>query len=96
MPPDASEQSSDTIMSTTCSAPTAAQDTAERFPDSGLAATLKRWWAAHIARREQRAAMAALGAMSDLELRDMGLRRCDIPRGVRGDVARDRTCIRRG
>ena len=84
-----------TIMITTYGAPTAAQGTAEHVPDGGLAA-LKRCWAAYLARRSRRAAMTALCAMSDLELRDMGLRRCDIPRGVRGEVTRDRTCIPRG
>ena len=83
-------------MSTTHSAPPAAQGTADYFPDSGLAASLKRWWAAYLARRSRRAAMVALRAMSDLELKDMGLRRCDIPRGVRGDLTCDRTSIRRG
>jgi uncharacterized protein YjiS (DUF1127 family) len=86
----------DTIMSTTYGAPAAAQRTAEYVPDSGLAASLKRWWAAYAAWRDRRAAMVALCKMSDLELKDMGLRRCDIPRVLRGDVARDRTCIRRG
>jgi uncharacterized protein YjiS (DUF1127 family) len=85
----------DPIMSTTHSAPAAAQGTADHSPDSGLAASLKRWWAAYLAWRSRRAAMVALCAMSDLELKDMGLRRCDIPRGVRGEVTRDRTCIRR-
>ena len=83
-------------MSTTCSAPAAAQATSEHLTGSGFSAALKRWRAAYSARRSQRAAMAALDAMSDLELRDIGLRRCDIPRGVRGEVTRDRTCIPRG
>ena len=82
-------------MRTTYSAPAAAQDTAEYFPDSGLTASLKRWWAAYLAWRSRRAATVALCAMSDLELKDIGLRRCDITRGVRGEVTRDRTCIRR-
>jgi uncharacterized protein YjiS (DUF1127 family) len=96
MASDASRQSIDTIMRMTYSAPTAAQGTAEHVLDGGLAASLKRCWATYLARRSRRTAMAALCAMSDLELRDMGLRRCDIPRGVRGEVARDRTCIPRG
>jgi uncharacterized protein YjiS (DUF1127 family) len=85
----------DPIMSTTHSAPAAAQGTAEYVPESGLTAALKRWWAAYSAWRSRRAAMVALCAMSDLELKDMGLRRCDIPRGVRGDLTCDRTSIRR-
>jgi uncharacterized protein YjiS (DUF1127 family) len=90
------DKSTDTIMSTTYSAPAAAQGTAQDLADSGLAATLKRWRAAYVAWRSRQAAMTALCAMSDLELRDIGLRRCDIPRGVRGEVTRDRTCIPRG
>jgi uncharacterized protein YjiS (DUF1127 family) len=86
----------DTIMSTTYGAPAAAQRTAEYVPDSGLAASLKRWWAAYAGWRSQRAAMVALCKMSDLELKDMGLRRCDIPRALRGEMAGDRTLIRRG
>jgi uncharacterized protein YjiS (DUF1127 family) len=92
--PDGSRQSMDTIMST-YGAPAAARGTAEHVPNSGLTATLKRWRAAYVAWRSRQAAMVALCAMSDLELRDMGLRRCDIPRGVRGEVTHDPTCIPR-
>jgi uncharacterized protein YjiS (DUF1127 family) len=83
-------------MTMTYSTPAAAQRTADYVPDSGLAASLKRWWAAYAAWRSRRAAMVALCKMSDHELKDMGLRRCDIPRVVRGEMAGDRTCIRRG
>ena len=83
-------------MSTMYGAPTAAQGTVEYVSDSGLAAALQRRWAAYVAWRSRRAAMIALGTMSDLELEDIGLPRCDILRAVRGEVARDRTLIRRG
>ena len=79
------------IMSAICSGPATAQGIAQYFPDSGLAAPLRRWWAAYLASRGRRAAMFALCAMSDRELRDIGLARCDIPRAVQGDVARDPT-----
>ena len=81
-------------MSATYGAPATAQGTAGYFPGSGLIAALERWWAAHLASRGRQAAMVALGAMSDRELRDIGLGRCDIPRAARGDVARDPTLTR--
>jgi uncharacterized protein YjiS (DUF1127 family) len=88
--PDGSRQSMDTIMST-YGAPAAARGTAEHVPNSGLTATLKRWRAAYVAWRSRQAAMVALCAMSDLELKDMGVNRCDIPRAVSGALAGDRT-----
>ena len=43
-----------------------------------LAATLKRWQQAHNKRRIERAAIAALCSMSDLQLKDIGLTRTEI------------------
>jgi uncharacterized protein YjiS (DUF1127 family) len=84
------------IMSAIYGAPATAQGIARYFPDNGLAAPLKRWWAACLASRGRQAAMVALCAMNDRELRDIGLTRCDIPRAVRGDVERDPTFRRNG
>ena len=81
-------------MSAIYGAPATALGTARYFESGGLAAALKRWWAAHLVSRGRQAAMVALCAMSDRELQDIGLTRCDIPRAVRGDVARDPTFIR--
>ena len=41
-----------------------------------------RWIAAATARHERKAALWALGQLSDRELRDMGLNRCDIGVGL--------------
>jgi uncharacterized protein YjiS (DUF1127 family) len=81
-------------MSAIYSASAAARGTAAHFEDSGLASTLKRWWAAYLTRRIRHDAMVALCAMSDRELKDMGVNRCDIPRAVSGAIARDRTSHR--
>jgi uncharacterized protein YjiS (DUF1127 family) len=40
-------------------------------------------------------AIAQLGHMSDRELKDVGLNRSQIEAGVRGDLARDPTLVRR-
>ena len=77
-------------MSTISSAPAAAQGTAGHSWASGLAATLKRWWVAYITWRLEQAAIAVLYSMSDRELRDIGLTRCDIPRAVTSEMAGDR------
>jgi uncharacterized protein YjiS (DUF1127 family) len=84
----------ETMMSTISSAPAAARGTAGHSASqpwsSGLSATLKRWWAAYTTRRAEQAAMTLLGSMSDRELKDMGLTRCDITGAVRGGLGRDR------
>jgi uncharacterized protein YjiS (DUF1127 family) len=81
----------ETMMSTISSAPAAARGTAGHSASqpwsSGLSATLKRWWAAYTTRRAEQ---ALLGSMSDRELKDMGLTRCDITGAVRGGLGRDR------
>jgi hypothetical protein len=41
-------------------------------------------------------AIAQLGHMSDHELKDIGLGRDEIAAGVRGDLERDPTLVRRG
>ena len=46
--------------------------------------------------RLQRMAIAQLGHMSDHELKDIGLARDEIAAGVRGDLERDPTLVRRG
>ena len=47
------------------------------------AAVLKGWWMAYLTWRLEQAAIAQLQALSDLELKDIGLRRCEIEGAVR-------------
>lgn len=47
-----------------------------------LGGAFKRWWVAYIAWRMEQAAIAHLNAMSDRELKDIGLIRSDIRRRV--------------
>ena len=81
-------------MSTISSAPAAAQDTAGHSWASGLAAILKCWWVAFITWRIERAAIAQLQAMSQLELHDIGLIRSNITDAVRHQTACDNTFTR--
>jgi uncharacterized protein YjiS (DUF1127 family) len=85
----------ETIMHTISSAPAAAQGTVGHSWGSELAATVKRWWLAYITWRLQQAAIAMLCSMSDRELRDIGLTRCDIARAVRSEMASERAFSRR-
>ncbi len=55
-----------------------------------------RWWRTYMDWRLQRMAIAQLGHMSNCELKDIGLNRGEIEAGVRGDLARDPTLVRRG
>ena len=50
---------------------------------SRSAAVLRRWWMAYLNWRLEQAAIAQLAALSDRELKDMGLRRCEIEGAVR-------------
>jgi uncharacterized protein YjiS (DUF1127 family) len=64
------------------------------FPTAGR--ILGRWWRTYMDWRLQRMAIAQLGHMSDHELKDIGLGRDEIAAGVRGDLERDPTLVRRG
>ena len=76
-------------MSTICSAPAAARDTAGHTAAQswvrGVAAMPKRWWVAYITRRIEHEAMTELWSMSDLELKDIGLTRGEIMGAVKGE-----------
>ena len=74
-------------MSTIFSAPVAAQDTAGHSRAGGLAGALKHWWLTYITWRIEQAAITELRSMSDLELKDIGVTRCDIAGAVRGETA---------
>lgn len=47
-------------------------------------ATLLRWWVAYMTWRVERAAIAHLAAMTDRQLKDIGVSRSDIVVAVRG------------
>ena len=51
-----------------------------------LIAAMKTWWTAYLARRNEREAILQLRAMSDRELRDIGLNRSQIEGAVRGQL----------
>jgi len=55
--------------------------------------TFKRWWTAYTAWRIERRAIAELSSMSDDDLKDIGINRCEILRAVRGDTARERSSV---
>jgi uncharacterized protein YjiS (DUF1127 family) len=82
-------------MSTTFSAPAAAQATAGHAWASALAAALKRRWVDYLTWRIQQAAIAELSSMSDRELKDIGLTRSTIWGAVRSEAVRDRASSRR-
>jgi uncharacterized protein YjiS (DUF1127 family) len=54
------------------------------------AAVLKRWWMAYLSWRLEQAAIAQLGALGDRELKDIGLRRCEIEGAVRREPKSER------
>ena len=60
----------------------------------GLTDALKRWRAAYQRRRAERLAIARLEAMSDRQLKDIGVARSQIEFAVRGQVERDRALAR--
>ena len=74
-------------MSTMSSATTATQDLSRQSWTGDLLATLKRWCVAYITWRIERAAIAHLCVMSDRQLKDIGVSRCEITRVVTGGTA---------
>ena len=77
-------------MSTMSSAPTAPQEIAGQSWVRDLGATLNRWCVAYLTWRIERAAITQLGSMSDGQLRDIGINRCEIASAVRGEAERNR------
>jgi uncharacterized protein YjiS (DUF1127 family) len=73
------------IMSATFGTPATVGDR-RKARGSGVIATVKTWWMAYLTRRSERAAIMQLHAMSDRELQDIGLKRSQIERAVRGEV----------
>ena len=56
-------------------------------------AALKRWWVARMERRLESLAVRKLHAMSDRELKDIGIARSQIEFAVRGARERDRVLL---
>jgi uncharacterized protein YjiS (DUF1127 family) len=61
---------------------------------SQLIARLQSWWVAYLGSRIEREATLQLEAMSDRELQDIGLRRCEIEGAVKGELNGARAFIR--
>jgi len=62
---------------------------------SQLIARLQSWWVAFLGWLMQREATLQLASLSDRELQDIGLRRCEIEGAVRGALKRERAfCCR--
>ena len=71
-------------MSITFPAPRSAHRITPQHRSGGLSATLKRLWAAYQTWRVEQAAIAALHALTDRELKDIGLTRGEIVHAARG------------
>jgi uncharacterized protein YjiS (DUF1127 family) len=84
----------ETIMSMMSSATTATQGMSRQSRIGGLLATLQRWWVAYINWRLEQAAIARLCSMSERELRDIGVSRCEITRAVMVGTEFDRALRR--
>ena len=76
-------------MSTVFGAP-AAPNVRARASNGGLVPALKAWWLACTAWRIERLAIARLRAMSDRQLKDIGIVRSQIELAVRSGAGRDR------
>ena len=62
---------------------------------SQFIARLQSWWVAYLAWRLEREAALQLEALNDRELQDIGLRRCEIEKAVKGGLNRERAFSRR-
>jgi len=80
--------------STMTGAPIAAPRIARRSWSEWLVAALKAWWLARMERRLERLAILQLRAMSDRELKDIGICRSQIEFDVRVGRDRDRALSR--
>jgi uncharacterized protein YjiS (DUF1127 family) len=81
-------------MSTMSSVTTATRGLSRQSCTGDLLATLKRWCVAYITWRIERAAIAQLCLMSDRQLKDIGVSRCEIARAVTGGPTVDRASRR--
>ena len=81
------------IMVASLSASTLLHGGAAQFVGRSLVRRFKRWLAVYAAWHGQRRAITELASMSDRDLRDIGINRCEILRAVRGDTARERISV---
>jgi uncharacterized protein YjiS (DUF1127 family) len=79
----AHQQEMEIVMSTISTTPALSQAFAGNSCTTRLAAILKRWWMAYLTWRFEQTAIAQLAALSDRELKDIGVRRCEIENAVR-------------
>lgn len=77
-------------MTTILRAPTPLQTLDRPTAGGRLADVLRSWWAAYRAWRAERLAVSHLSAMSDRQLKDIGLVRSQIEFAVKVDFERDR------
>jgi uncharacterized protein YjiS (DUF1127 family) len=77
-------------MSTMTRAPVAIPGASGSSASGWLGAALRRWWVARMQRRLDRLAIRQLGAMSDRELKDIGMVRSQIEFSVRSERDRNR------
>jgi uncharacterized protein YjiS (DUF1127 family) len=85
---DEKETSEMIIMAASLSASALLHGGAAQFVGRSVVRRFKRWRAVYAAWRRERQAVAELVSMSDRDLRDIGIDRCEILRAVRGDTAR--------
>ena len=81
------------IMEAILSASALLRGPAARSVGQSVLRTFKRWSAAYTVWRIERRAIAQLLSMSDRDLRDIGINRCETLRAVRGDTARERNAV---
>jgi uncharacterized protein YjiS (DUF1127 family) len=75
------------VMRTTFNVPANVEDRTRSWGKT-LVAILRAWWLAYLTLRLERAAIIQLRAMSERELRDIGLTRSQIEPAVRGELDR--------
>jgi uncharacterized protein YjiS (DUF1127 family) len=60
-----------------------------------LWSAVSRWWVSYMTWRVEQLAISGLQAMSDRQLKDIGIQRSQIESAVTGEIARDRMLGRR-
>jgi len=82
-----------TVIGTISSASTRLRGGAAQSVSQSMVRILQRCWAAFATWRREQRAIAELLSMSDRDLRDIGVNRCDILGAVRCDTARERFSV---
>ena len=81
------------IMEAILSASALLHDRAAQSVGRSVLRMFKRWSTAYTAWRIERRAIAQLLSMTDRDLKDIRINRCEILRAVRGDTARERNTV---